>query len=166
MHKPLLEKTEQAGFFFARIVMGAVFLYASYDKILHPQAFAEAVYNYQILPDAAVNAAALALPFIEMLAGLCLIAGVWLPGSATLAALLMAVFTAALIFNQLRGLDVHCGCFSTQTTRGPANLWTVIRDLFFLALSMYLLIRTAALPIQPNTATISSALRNKILRGE
>jgi hypothetical protein len=28
-----------------RLLMGAVFLYASYDKILHPQAFAQAIYN-------------------------------------------------------------------------------------------------------------------------
>ncbi|MGA8240229.1 MAG: MauE/DoxX family redox-associated membrane protein [Desulfobacterales bacterium] len=38
-----------------RLLLGTVFLYASYDKILHPQAFAQAVYNYQILPDMAVN---------------------------------------------------------------------------------------------------------------
>lgn len=127
--------------------MGAVFLYASYNKILHPQAFAEAVYNYQILPDAAVNAAALALPFIEMVAGLCLIAGVWLPGAAMVVALLMVVFTTALIFNQIRGLDVHCGCFSTQALHGPASLWTVARDFCFLVLSVYLLVRTVVFPI-------------------
>ena len=107
MDKPLLEKTEKAGFVFARIFMGAVFLYASYNKILHPQVFSEAVYNYQILPDAAVNDLALVLPWIELVAGLCLISGVWLPGASMLAALLMAVFTAALAYNQIRGLDVH-----------------------------------------------------------
>lgn len=48
----------------ARLFMGGVFLYASFDKILHPAAFAEAVYNYQILPDAAVNLAALTLPWL------------------------------------------------------------------------------------------------------
>ncbi len=121
-------------------------MYASYDKILHPQAFAEAVYNYQILPDAAVNAVALALPWIELLAGLSLITGVWLPGAAMIAALLMGAFTFALVYNQIRGLDVHCGCFSTQATHGPANLWTVIRDVCFLAISVYLLLRTVFLP--------------------
>lgn len=142
MNRAYLEKTEKTGFVLARIFMGAVFLYASYDKILHPQAFAEAVYNYQLLPDTAVNAAALVLPWIELVAGLCLVTGIWLPGAAVLAALLMTAFTAALVFNQIRGLDVHCGCFSTQATHGPANLWTVIRDICFLALSVYLLIRT------------------------
>jgi hypothetical protein len=82
-----------------RLLLGAVFLYASYDKILHPQAFAQAVYNFQILPDG---------------------------------------FIGALVFNQIRGLDIHCGCFSTDPTAGPANLWTVGRDLFFFMVSLYL----------------------------
>ncbi|MFP4446227.1 MAG: MauE/DoxX family redox-associated membrane protein [Desulfosudaceae bacterium] len=132
---------EKIGFVLARVIMGAVFLYASYDKILHPGAFAEAVYNYQILPEAAVNAVALVLPWIELVVGLCLVAGVWLPGGTLLAASLMAVFTAALVFNRIRGLDVHCGCFSTQTTHGPAGVGTVLRDLGFLVLSVYLLLR-------------------------
>lgn len=146
MDKRFFEKSEKIGFIFARIFMGAVFLYASYDKILHPQAFAEAVYNYQILPDAAINAAALVLPWVEMVAGLCLIAGLWLPGAALVCALLMIVFTAALVFNQIRGLGVHCGCFTTQAAHGPANLWTVIRDLCFLVLSVYLLVRIVFFP--------------------
>ncbi|MFP4194277.1 MAG: MauE/DoxX family redox-associated membrane protein, partial [Desulfobacterales bacterium] len=63
MNKAHFLKTEKTWFVAARIFMGAVFLYASYDKILNPQAFAEAVYNYQILPDFAVNATALVLPW-------------------------------------------------------------------------------------------------------
>ncbi|MDH3851011.1 MAG: hypothetical protein OEV09_08130, partial [Deltaproteobacteria bacterium] len=34
-----------------RIVLGWVFIYASLDKIRHPDLFAEAVYNYQLLPE-------------------------------------------------------------------------------------------------------------------
>jgi uncharacterized membrane protein YphA (DoxX/SURF4 family) len=148
MDRSILNQTERTGFVIARILMGAIFLYASYDKILNPQAFAEAVYNYQILPDFAINAFALALPWIELIAGLCLITGIWLPGAALIGALLMCVFTAALVFNQIRGLDVYCGCFSTQATHGPAGMWTVIRDLCFLALSVYLLFRIVILPGQ------------------
>lgn len=146
MNKLRFQKIEKTGFVFARILMGAVFLYASYDKILNPQAFAEAVYNYQILPDFAVNAVALALPWIELAAGLCLITGIWLPGGVLVCALLMCVFTAALVFNQIRGLDVHCGCFTTEAAHGPAGMWTVIRDLCFLALSVYLLVRIVFVP--------------------
>ena len=128
----------QAAYHVARLFMGGVFLYASFDKILHPAAFAEAVYNYQILPDAAVNLAALTLPWLELLLGICLIAGVWLPGAALLSTGLLTVFIAALEYNKMRGLDIHCGCFSTGSTEGPAGLWTVLRDVAFLAVSVYL----------------------------
>lgn len=123
-----------------RLLLGGIFLYASYDKILHPEAFAEAVYNYQILPDGLVNLTALVLPWLELLLGLCLIAGVWLPGTNLISSGLLSVFIAALVFNQLRGLDIHCGCFSTETSEGPAGILTVIRDLFFWAISIYLTI--------------------------
>jgi cation diffusion facilitator family transporter len=121
-----------------RLLMGAVFLYASYDKILHPQAFAQAIYNYQILPDGLVNLTALVLPWLELLLGLCLVAGVWLPGATVISSGLLTLFLAALVFNQLRGLDIHCGCFSTEASAGPADLWTVARDLAFLAAALYL----------------------------
>jgi cobalt-zinc-cadmium efflux system protein len=124
-----------------RLLMAAVFLYASYDKILHPQAFAQAVYNYQILPDVAVNLVALTLPVLELFLGMCLLSGIWLPGATLLSTLLLSVFIGALVFNQIRGLDIHCGCFSTETDGGPANLWTVVRDLLFWLVSIYLTIR-------------------------
>lgn len=129
-----------AVFVCARLLLGAVFIYASYDKMLHPQAFAHAVYNYQLLPDAAVNLTALVLPWLELMVGFCLVVGMWLPGASLLAALMMCAFTGALVFNEIRGLDVACGCFTTGDGQGPANLWTVIRDLFFLVVALYLVL--------------------------
>lgn len=120
-----------------RLFLGAVFLYASWDKILQPQAFAEAVYNYRILPDFAVNFTALVLPWLELTIALCLIAGVWLPGASVITTSLLAVFLGALLFNMARGLDVHCGCFSVETAGTPAGIFTVARDLSFLAASVY-----------------------------
>jgi hypothetical protein len=46
-----------------RIVLGCVFIYASLDKIRHPDLFAEAVYNYQLLPEVAINLWAIWLPW-------------------------------------------------------------------------------------------------------
>ncbi|MDY0311685.1 MAG: MauE/DoxX family redox-associated membrane protein [Desulfobacterales bacterium] len=121
-----------------RLLIGAVFLYASYDKILHPGDFARAVHNYQILPAAAVNPVAVVLPWMELLLGFFLVAGIWLPGTTVLSALLLTVFNGALIFNLARGLDVSCGCFSTQITGAPATWGTAARDLVLLAASIYL----------------------------
>lgn len=127
-------------FHICRLLLGLVFVYASYDKILHPQAFALAVFNYQIVPDVAVNLIALILPWLELLLGLCLVFGVWLPGATIAGNGLLVFFLGALVFNQIRGLDIHCGCFSTEIQEGPAGVGTVLRDLGFLAMSLYLLL--------------------------
>lgn len=127
-------------FHFSRVLLGVVFVFASYDKILQPQAFALAVYNYQLLPDVVINLAALLLPWLELLLGLCLLFGIWLPGAAVAGTGLLVVFLGALAVNQIRGLDIHCGCFSTDPQEGPAGWGTVLRDLGFFAVSLYLLI--------------------------
>ena len=126
------------GFHTVRLLLGGVFIYASYDKILKPQAFAQAVYNYQILPDAVVNLTALVLPWLELLIGICLVIGLWLPGTTIITTGLLTLFIGALVFNLSRGLDVHCGCFSTETIAGPVDAWIVVRDLLFVAASLFL----------------------------
>jgi uncharacterized membrane protein YphA (DoxX/SURF4 family) len=124
-----------------RIFLGAVFLIACWDKILHPQSFAEVIYNYQILPGPLINITALVLPVLELLLALALILGIWLPGTLFLANLLLAVFFSALLFNTARGLDIHCGCFSTDGASGaPASTsGYLFRDVAFLAVSLFLL---------------------------
>ncbi|MFZ3045189.1 MAG: cation diffusion facilitator family transporter, partial [Desulfatirhabdiaceae bacterium] len=123
----------------ARLILASVFIYASYDKILHPAAFAEAVYNYQILPDNLINIAAQVLPWLELLLGLLLLAGVWMPGAVIGVNLLMVTFLSAIAFNLARGLDIHCGCFSTESTGAGISGWEILRDSSFLILSGYLL---------------------------
>lgn len=118
----------------ARLILGGIFVFASIDKILHPAAFADAVYNYQILPDSLINLTAVFLPWLELILGACLIAGVWLPGAALIANLLLITFTGALLFNLARGLDIHCGCFTTSTEAGASNAWYIFRDFLFLGI--------------------------------
>jgi len=126
--------------FVVRLILGGVFIYASVDKILHPASFAEAVYNYKILPDALINLTAIILPWLELLLGIFLVLGVWLPGAALLCNLLLVTFFVALVFNLARGLDIHCGCFTTSQ-EAALNLCMclyMIRDGIFLLLGLYL----------------------------
>jgi len=123
-----------------RFILGGILIYASMDKIHHPAAFAEAVYNYKILPDYLINFTAMVLPWLELVIGLSLVLGLWLPGASLLSSLLLATFFVAILFNAARGLDVHCGCFSTSnsTTHGAPMGWYLIRDGLFLVLAVYL----------------------------
>jgi len=124
-----------------RIALGIVFIYASIDKIIHPAAFAEAIFNYQILPDQLINITAIILPCLELCAGICLIFGKWVPGSLFIINSMLMIFMGALIFNIARGLNIHCGCFSTsvQTIEGNSMIFTVLRDCIFFAASLFLL---------------------------
>jgi uncharacterized membrane protein YphA (DoxX/SURF4 family) len=124
----------------SRLVLGGIFTYASYDKILHPFEFAEVVYNYQLLPDVLVNLVSLFLPWLELLVGLSLILGVWLPGAVLICNLLLMVFFSTLVFNIARGLDIDCGCFtvSVGTSSGGHMLWYLFRDGFFLFVGLFL----------------------------
>lgn len=118
-----------------RIIIAMVFIYAGIDKIVHPQGFAQAVFNHQILPDGLINLTAIILPWMELLLGLCLLFNTYTAGASVLAAGLMTLFISIITFNLIRGLDVGCGCFSTSTS-DTMNFLTWLRDIFILSLSV------------------------------
>jgi uncharacterized membrane protein YphA (DoxX/SURF4 family) len=123
-----------------RFVLGVVFLYASLDKIIHPAAFAQAVYFYQVFPNLLVNLTAVFLPWLEVVLGLSLISGICLPGAVFLSNILLSSFLLLLLSAVLRGLDIDCGCFVASETseRFVSMWWYVLRDGVFLALALYL----------------------------
>ena len=125
-----------------RLVLGAVFIYASLDKILNPGAFAQAVFNYQVLPGTLVNLTALILPWLELILGACLLSNRWMTGASSIAAGLMTVFIGLILFNLARGLDISCGCFSTSPAEGPMDKLTLLRDALFLVLALCLVALT------------------------
>ena len=123
-------------FISARILLGGIFIFASLDKISNPGAFAENIHNYQLLPDGFINLTAIILPWLELLLGLFLIIGLWLPGAALLGTILLLFFWGSLLFNLFRGVDVYCGCFSTASEAVSAGSmkWYALRDGVFVLL--------------------------------
>jgi uncharacterized membrane protein YphA (DoxX/SURF4 family) len=129
-----------------RTGLGIVFLWASWDKIIHPAAFAEIIENYQILPVTVVPPIAIALPWIECVCGLLLISGRLVPGAALTVALLLLIFTLITGFNLYRGLDVTCGCFSVSPESGHNAALTLARSGLLLAAGIWLMIHTLKQP--------------------
>jgi uncharacterized membrane protein YphA (DoxX/SURF4 family) len=119
-------------FILARLVLGAVFLIASIDKIVHPAEFAGIVSNYHLLPGQMVNTVAVVLPWLEAILGLYILCGWWPAGAVGLANLLLLLFMAALAQAVARGIDLHCGCFSTKAAGSPQTTWYLARDALFL----------------------------------
>jgi uncharacterized membrane protein YphA (DoxX/SURF4 family) len=100
-----------------RLGIGGYFLYACYDKILDPAAFARIVYQWQTAGPGLSNLVAVMLPWVELVAGLLLVAGVWRREAAAVVGLLLVVFIVAASSVLLRGIDVqNCGCTSLAAT--------------------------------------------------
>ncbi|MBW7996428.1 MAG: hypothetical protein FVQ81_07670 [Candidatus Glassbacteria bacterium] len=97
-------------------VVGLVFVLASLYKIVSPAQFARIVDNYQILPPATVNFTAIVLPWLELISGLLLLAGLVRGGASLVLAGLTLVFIAAISFNLIRGVEFDCGCFGSGHT--------------------------------------------------
>lgn len=126
-----------------RLVLGGVFAYAGASKIVNPGALAASIRSYALpLPEWFVSLSAHALPYMEVMLGLYLIAGLFTKASAWAANVLMLVFIAALLQGALRGLEIDCGCFGfAEASSGGVwqSLWVALaRDLVFLALGLWL----------------------------
>ena len=122
-----------------RLMLGGIFIYASIHKIIFPASFADAVFNYQILPDALINLTALILPWLELIIGILLVLNVWMPGASVIVTGLLFSFACALAFNMARGLDIACGCFTTSSTGNEMTFLTVMRDSSLLVVSLFLM---------------------------
>jgi uncharacterized membrane protein YphA (DoxX/SURF4 family) len=118
-----------------RLAVGGVFIYASLDKLAHPQAFAEAIHHYRIVPYALLHPSALLLPMVEFVLGAALVLGIARRGASLWAAFLLVVFCAAIASALVRGLDISCGCFDTDAGHG-VGLSLLWRDLGLLLLCL------------------------------
>jgi putative oxidoreductase len=124
-----------------RLYIGFVFLYACWHKILHPEVFAMDVATYQILPLYLVNLMAIVLPWIELVCGVLIVIGWRTRAASLLIAGMMAVFLAAIIMALAKGLEMSCGCFASQSmVEDPISWKTVLRDLGWLAIPLYVLV--------------------------
>ena len=105
-----------------RIILGFVFIFASYHKILDPASFSDNIHNFHLTPAAVENIAGIVLPWLELILGVFLIFGVFLEGSTSLTIGFYIFFIIILSQAVFRGIDVHCGCFKTEADAGVADL--------------------------------------------
>lgn len=119
-----------------RLLLGGLFLWAGLSKLQSPLQTLAVVYSYQIvLPDAAASLIAAALPWMEILLGTALLAGLWLSVATGWTAALLLLFTAMTAQAWWRGLPTDCGCadlsllhpsLAALTTPGGATLRNVV----------------------------------------
>ena len=123
-----------------RLVLGGVFIYAAIPKIVAPENFATSISNYRMLPNAGLNLMAITLPWVELLAGGLLVAGVWVRASAWTVTGMCVMFLVAISSAVWRGLNIDCGCFGTVAGR-RIGMTSLVFDAALLAMAVWLSLR-------------------------
>ena len=118
-----------------RISVGAIFIYASYYKIVSPGAFAHQIYNYKLIPLSLINPIALILPWFQFFCGVALILNQLTLGASLGIVLMLATFQFAMASALVRGLNISCGCFKSGGS--PATWWTFARDSLILFVALF-----------------------------
>lgn len=114
-----------------RGILGGLFFYAGALKLSDPNTFAIQIEKYGLLPASWLDPTAYLLPIVEILAGLATLLG--LRGGAETLGLLLLVFLVALGQAWWSGLDVPCGCFSTEARQQQFGIQlAILRDLLML----------------------------------
>ncbi|MGK2860219.1 MAG: MauE/DoxX family redox-associated membrane protein [Thermoanaerobaculia bacterium] len=144
-----------------QIALGAIFVAASLPKLLDPPSFAQMIYNYRLVPGFAINAIALLMPWLELLAGVALILGIWRRPAAAMIGAMLLVFVVAISINLGRDNAVNCGCFdlaSATKTHGEliAEMWwVIIRDIGMLLMVAQILWLSRRHPASPATEAVA-----------
>ena len=124
---------------FSRFVLGVVFILASMDKIMYPDAFAASIEAYKLLPYGTINIVALVLPWMELVCGIFLLGGVHIRGSSAILSFLLVFFIFAIISAMMRELKIDCGCFGKEHAT-PVGWMKVVENtgLFLLGIHLFL----------------------------
>jgi putative oxidoreductase len=136
-----------------RLLLGVLMLWAAVSKLANPTDFLGSIYAYQLpLPRPLMQITAVVLPWVELLCGLLLVAGLWLESALVAVTGLMVVFVLATGLAWMRGLEIGCGCYDLKIfglgDRLPGLLrflesvaFAFFRNLGLTALAAYLLRR-------------------------
>ena len=114
-----------------QIFLGLIFVVAAWPKIVDPPSFAHMVYNYRIVPGTLINLSALVMPWVEILAGLALILGIWTRPARWIISAMLLIFIVAISINLARNNAIDCGCFNVAAAGRTheeriQDMWLVI----------------------------------------
>jgi uncharacterized membrane protein YphA (DoxX/SURF4 family) len=94
-----------------RVLLGALLVAAGGLKVGHAPELAAAIAGFRLLPSAVVGPLALGLPFLELLLGAYLVAGLFTRVTAVVTGIQFAIYSVAVASAVLRHIPANCGCF-------------------------------------------------------
>ncbi len=134
----------------ARWFLGGTYLYMGAVKVLHPADFLVAIRQYHLIEShLALNLIAVILPWLEILCGLLLLAGVAVRGTALVSLVMLVVFSF-IVLQRARGLQhalaipfcavrFDCGCGGGEVL----VCRKLLHNLFLVLLSIWVLVSNA-----------------------
>jgi uncharacterized membrane protein YphA (DoxX/SURF4 family) len=127
----------------ARLGLAAVWLIAGGAKVGDLAESGRAVAAFQLMPVDLARVVGAALPFVEIVLGLLLVAGLAVRLVAAISATLLVVYIGGIAAAWARGLQIDCGCFGgggqLAAGQSPNYAPDIARDLGFLLLAVFLL---------------------------
>ena len=115
-----------------RCIIGGVFVYAGFVKLIDPKSFAHSISQYNLIPEVLLAPVAIGLPLLEFLAGLGLIFNI--RGSLSVILGMLVMFVFVLWYGILTDLSIDCGCFTPEEIAGHESLRSAFyRDLMMMA---------------------------------
>lgn len=140
----------------ARLVLGGVLIAAGLPKLLDVTGSVQNVLAYELFSYDIARLIGTLLPVLEISLGVLLVVGLLTRATAAAGGLLMVVFIAGIISAWTRGLAIDCGCFGTGGPVAPEEttyLLDIVRDVVFLALAGWLVVRPRTLLALDNLLT-------------
>lgn len=126
-----------AAVFVVRILVGGLLLATGVLKVGHPAELASAIAGFRLLPAGVVGPMALALPYVELLLGAYLVAGLFTRIVAVICTLQFGIYAAAIASAVVRHIPANCGCFGPGDT-AVADWPHVAFDLVLAAASAFI----------------------------
>ena len=127
--------------FVVRLVVGGILIAAGALKITQTAAFAEAIAGFRLLPPSVVLPLAMALPPLEIIFGLYLVAGLFTRIAAGVVCAMFLAYGAAIASAVVRHIPANCGCFGPGE-RATAD-WPHVGFLALLAGAAFAIVRYA-----------------------
>src|SRR5215210_1957185 len=118
---------------FARLCVGGVFIVSSIGKLMDKAGTEAGMTRYPFLPNSSRKIIANFFPYLELLVGMALIAGVLTRVAAVGAVLLFVVFTGLIIYDLTHNQNSSCHCFGRLSTE-KLTPWAVVRNVFLMLL--------------------------------
>ncbi|MFC4856802.1 MauE/DoxX family redox-associated membrane protein [Actinophytocola glycyrrhizae] len=131
-----------------RLGLAAVWLVSGAIKVSDLNQTYIAVQAYDLLPAGVVSVVAAGLPFLELVLGVLLLAGLGTRVVAIASGVVLLAFIGGVAQSWARGLTIDCGCFggggqvAAGETQYPQEL---ARDIGFLLLAVWLTVRPRSL---------------------